>query len=119
LEQEDFAVILARWAGAEEVSDAVLAKLSAEATSVMGKVAAKSLAKFAAEKTGILLGKKLAGKAGAKIGAKFGAKIGGKALGGWIPFLGAVIGGGINLYFITSISDAARSWYQFKCSNGS
>jgi hypothetical protein len=100
--------------GAEEVSDATLAKLAAEAARSGGKVMGKSLAKFAVKKTCILVGKKLGGKVGAKVAAKFGAKLAAKAGGGFIPFIGAVIGGGINLYFISSISESARDWYAFK-----
>lgn len=115
LEKEDFAIILARWSGDDHVCDAAIGKTAAD---LVGKVGGKSLtkllAKTAAEKAGILAGKKLAGKVGMKVGAKFGAKLGTKAVAGWVPFLGAAVGGGINLWFITEIADAAQSWYELK-----
>jgi hypothetical protein len=119
LESEDFAVVLARWGGDDSVSDAAIGKVCAD---LMGKVGGKGvskvLAKTAAEKGGILLGKKLAGKVGAKVGVKFGAKLGTKAAAGWFPLLGAAVGGGINLWFITEIASSAESWYRIKAAQG-
>jgi hypothetical protein len=115
LEPEDFAIVLARWGGDESVSDAAIGKACADlAGKVGGKGVTKILAKTMAEKGGILLGKKLAGKVGVKVGAKFGAKLGTKALAGWVPVLGAVVGGGVNLWFITEIASSAESWYRIK-----
>ncbi|MCA9068187.1 MAG: hypothetical protein KDA84_04655 [Planctomycetaceae bacterium] len=117
LEAADFAVILARWAGDASINDAAIGKASAELAGKVGsKSAAKLLAKTMCEKGGLLAGQKLAGKLGAKVGAKFGAKLGSKATLGFIPFLGAAVGGGINLWFITSVADAAEEWYRTKVS---
>ena len=119
LEEEDFAVILARWSGDESLSNAAIGKISADLAGKIGsKALTKVLAKEMAKSAGILIGKKLAGKAGVKIGAKFGAKLGSKALAGFVPLLGAAVGGGINLWFITSIADAAEDWYRLKVSIG-
>jgi hypothetical protein len=115
LEEEDFAIVLARWGGEEDLTNAALGKTCSELVAkVGGKAATKVLAKQAAKSAGILLGKKLAGKVGIKVGAKFGAKLGTKAVSGWIPILGATVSGGINLWFITGIADAAESWYRLK-----
>jgi hypothetical protein len=115
LEKEDFAIVLARWSGDENLSDAVIAKACAD---VVGKVASKELmrilAKKMAEHAGVLVGKKLAGKAGTKIGAKFGAKLGAKVAAGWVPFFGAAVGGGVSLWFISEVASAAESWYRLK-----
>lgn len=117
LESEDFAVVLARWSGDDGVSNATLAKAATDlAGKVGGKAAAKLLAKVAAENAGILIAKKLGTKSAAKIAAKFAAKLGTKAAGGFIPFVGPAIGGGINLWFITSIAKEAEAWYRLKLS---
>lgn len=119
LEEEDFAVILGRWCGDDGLSNAALSKGAAEigikaGGKIAGKVGAKAVAKFAVTHAGILVGKKMGVKMGAKLGSKFGAKLGGKITAGWLPFLGPALSGGINLYFITSISKEAESWYRFK-----
>jgi hypothetical protein len=119
LEREDFAVVLARWSGDDGVSNASIAKAAGGAAGyVGGKVTTKLLAKLAAENAGILIGKKLGAKTGAKIAGKFAAKLGTKAVGGFIPFVGPAIGGGVNLWFITSIAREAEDWYRFKLSHG-
>lgn len=117
LEDEDFAVVLAKWSGVDGLDNAALAKTSADlVTKVGSKAASKALAKAMCKNAGILIGKKLSGKVGVKVGAKFGTKLGGKLVGGWIPFVGAVIGGGINLWFISEIANAAQDWYTYKAS---
>jgi len=119
LELEDFAVVLARWGGDESVGDAAIGKTAADLVGkVGGKAATKILAKTAGEKAGLLVGKKLAGKVGTKVGAKIGGKLGTKAVAGWVPFLGAAVGGGINLWFITEIANEAQSWYLLKAATG-
>ena len=119
LEAEDFAVILARWSGDDSITDAAIGKAAADlAGKVGGKSVAKMLAKTMAEKAGLLVGKKMAGKLGAKLGANFGAKLGSKAAAGFIPFLGAAVGGGINLWFISSVAASAEEWYRIKASSG-
>jgi len=115
LEQEDFPNILALWAGEEEISRIVGGKVAVDiASKVGGKVGIKIIGKTIAKTGGILIGKKLGGKVGAKIGAKFAGKLAGKAAAGWVPFLGAAVGGGINLWFITNIADSAEEYYRFK-----
>ncbi len=115
LEDDDFAYVLAKWSGVDGLDNAAVAKTSADlVTKVGSKQAMKVLAKAMCKNAGILVGKKLSGKVGVKLGAKFGTKLGGKLAGGWIPFAGAVISGGINLWFITEISNAAEAWYTYK-----
>jgi len=115
LEDEDFAVVLAHWTGEVDIRSAFSAKCAADlATKVGGKFGAKLIAKELAKGAGLLIGKKIGGKLGAKLGVKFGAKMGGKAVAGFIPFLGAVVGGGINVYFISEIANAADEYYEQK-----
>lgn len=117
LEHEDFAIILARWSGDENLSDEAITLIHADIVAELGgKAPSKVLAQKISLRAGILIGKKLSSKAGAKIGAKFAAKMGSKALAGFIPLLGAAAGGGINLWFITSIANAAESWFRLKAS---
>jgi hypothetical protein len=115
LEEEDFAMVLAKWSGVEGTDNAAIAKASADLVTKVGtKQASKILAKTMCQHTGVLIGQKMSGKVGAKIGAKFGAKIGGKLAGGWIPFAGAAISGGINLWFISATAREAQQWYETK-----
>lgn len=115
LEEEDFANILALWAGDDQIKAVVTGKFGVDlAVKIGGKTGIKIIGKTIAHTGAVLVGKKLGGKAGAKIAAKFAGKLAGKAAGGAIPILGAIIGGGINLWFITSIADAANEYYNFK-----
>ena len=116
LEEEDFANILAYWAGDEEISTMINSKVAIDiASKVGGKVGVKIIGKTIAKTGAILVGKKIGGKVGAKIGAKFAGKIAGKAVGGMVPFLGAAVGGGINLWFITGIANSAEKYFDYKC----
>lgn len=117
LELEDFPIILGRWCDDPTLTNAALSKTAGEIAAKTGsKVAAKELSKIACKHLGVVVGQKLSGKIGAKLGAKFGAKLGSKIAFGFIPFLGAAVGGGINLYFITEIQTQAEDYYRFKCS---
>lgn len=132
LEPEDFTVILGRWCGDENLKNAAISKASAElavkiGTKSGGKLLSKELAKVACKHAGILIGQKVGGKVGAtgaklgaklgaKVGAKFGSKMTAKGIGGFIPFLGAGIGAGVNFFFINQIHREAESWFQFKVS---
>ncbi len=120
LEQEDLANVLGYWARDEQIMSAVTSKGAADiavkvGSKAGGKVAVKLISKHLATGAGLLVGKKLGGKVGAKIGAKFAAKFGAKLGTGFIPFLGPVVGGGINAYFVNEIADAANDFYRWKC----
>ena len=116
LEKEDIALILAHWVGDENIKTAMGSKIVADiAIKIGGKLGVKLIAKEFGKMAGLLIGQKLAGKVGAKIGVKFGAKIGAKIPLGWIPFLGVLIGAGINSYLIRSISNSADEYYRWKC----
>ncbi len=115
LEEEDFPNILAVWAGDDDVDSMLTSKMVVDiAAKVGGKVGAKLIGKTIAQTGGVLLGKKLSAKVSAKVAIKFASKLAGKAVGGFIPFIGAAVGGGINLWFVTSIADAAERYYRFK-----
>lgn len=115
LEEEDFAIILGRWSGDENLSDSAITLIHANLMAELGsKAASQALARGVGLRAGILVGKKLTSKIGAKIGAKFAGKMGSKALAGFIPVLGAAAGGGINLWFITSIAKEAQKWFELK-----
>lgn len=119
LEPEDFAVVLAVWAGEGGIADTISGKASADDTGVGGsKVLGKSmyriLAKTVAEKAGLLVDKKLSSSLAGKVAARFAGKLGGKAATGFIPLVGAVVGGGVNLWFLSGIASAAEQWFRFK-----
>ncbi|GGM18419.1 hypothetical protein [Deinococcus aerophilus] len=115
LEREDFALILALWAGDEDVARIVSSKIGADLLVVGGaKVGLKAVSKGIGHQLGVISGKKLAGKVGAKVGAKIGAKAGAKFAAGWIPVLGGVVGAGVNAYFLSDVMAAAQRFYDFK-----
>ena len=115
LEREDFALILALWAGDEDVTRIVSTKIGADLLVVGGaKVGLKAVSKGIGHQLGVISGKKLAGKVGAKVGAKIGAKAGAKFAAGWIPVLGGVVGAGVNAYFLSDVMAAAQRFYDFK-----
>lgn len=119
LEEEDFPNILALWSGDTTINSLVGTKAAADIATklgikVGGKIGAKIIGKTVAVSGSVLVGKKLGGKVGAKIAAKFAGKLIGKSAAGFLPFVGAAVGGGINLWFITGISDAAEEYYKFK-----
>ncbi|WP_313914084.1 hypothetical protein [Tahibacter sp.] len=115
LEEEDFPNILAVWAGDDDVDNMLTSKMVVDiAAQVGGKMGAKLIGKTIAVAGGVMLGKELSAKVSAKVALKFASKLAAKAAGGFIPFVGAAIGGGINLWFITSIADAADRYYRFK-----
>lgn len=115
LEKEDFALILALWAGDDDITKVVTNKVGADVVLVGGtKLAFKSISKGIGHQFGVIAGKKLAGKVGAKAGAKIGAKAGAKFAAGWIPVLGGVVGAGVNSYFLSDIARAGRQFYDFK-----
>lgn len=120
LEEEDFANVLALWAGDDSISQMVAQKAGIDAVVKVavkagGKLGIKLIAKTIAMSGGILVGKKFAAKTGVKVGTKFAAKIAGKFGAGFIPIVGAFAGGWINWYFLTGIADAAEKYYKFKC----
>ncbi len=55
--------------------------------------------------------KKLGIKTATKLGTKLGTKLAAKTGAGWIPFLGAAVGPGINAYFINEIGEAGKQYY--------
>ncbi|MGH3567879.1 MAG: hypothetical protein ACRDRH_17995 [Pseudonocardia sp.] len=95
--------------------------VNAVAAGAAKKLGNKALAKTLVKATG-KVGGKVAGaasgqfieKAAAKISLKIGGKIGGKAMAGFIPFVGPMIGAGINAYFVKDIADAAKVYYRKK-----
>ena len=119
LEPEDFAVVLAVWAGEGGIAEAIAGKQTSDTSNVTGgKVLGKSvyriLAKTTCEKAGLLIDGKLSGPLAGTVAARFGGKLGGKAAAGFIPLLGPVVGGGVNLWFLSGIAAAAEQWFRFK-----
>ena len=119
LEEEDFHLVLAYWADDEDVAEAMKGKTAASLSSKLGgklmsKEAAKVLTKTMLASASHLATKKLGGKLLAKPAAKFGAKFVGKGAAGFVPFLGAVVGGGINLWLLNGIQDSAEEFYRDK-----
>lgn len=87
------------------------------ATAAIKKLGAKAVAKSIGKGTGSMAGamsSKFVEKAASKIAAKVGAKLAGKSVAGFIPFVGPVVGAGINAYFVKDVSDSAKTYYRRK-----
>jgi hypothetical protein len=118
LEAEDFAVVLAVWANegaiAEQISGKAPDGTGVGGGKVLGKSVYRILAKTVCEKAGLMPDGKLSGSLAGKVAARFAGKLGGKAATGFIPLVGAVVGGGVNLWFLSGIAAAAEQWFRFK-----
>ncbi|MBA4768570.1 MAG: hypothetical protein H2049_13190 [Porphyrobacter sp.] len=123
LEEEDFSLILAYWADDEDVMQAMKGKAGADlsakvsaklAGKVLGKSSVKILTKTMISSATYLATQKVGGKLLAKPAAKFAAKFAAKGAAGFVPFLGAVVGGGVNLWLLNGIQDAAEEFYKDK-----
>lgn len=92
--------------------DKVCAKLGVKSMAkVNGKMAGKVIAKHIAVKGGSKLGIKLTSLAISKASTKLAAKLAAKLGTSWIPLLGGVVSGGINLWLISNLMDAAEKYY--------
>jgi hypothetical protein len=109
LEDEDFPAILGYWGGCDGVQTAM--RVTGKTA---GKIVAKGATKTILHASGYLAGNRIGGKAAGKIGGKFAAKFAGKLGGGFVPFVGPVISGGVNLWLISSILEASSSFYRDK-----
>lgn len=122
LEEEDFAAVLGYWSDDEDIMQAMKGKGSATAgkigakvgTKLAGKAFSKGMTKAMLTSSGYLIGQRLGGKALAKASAKFAGKFAGKAVGGFVPFLGPVISGGVNVWLISGIIAASEHFYTDK-----
>jgi hypothetical protein len=113
----DREIVLAIWAGEGSLEKYVPEgkvgikindkAVGASATkSLMGIVLTTSLVKGSSK----LLGK-LSAKLGAKAVAKMGAKMGAKASTSWIPIVGGIVSGGVNVWLVQGLLDAAEQYY--------
>ena len=120
LEAEDFVVVLAVWADEGGVGDAihsVTATRNPESVTggkVLGKSVYRILAKTTCERAGLLADGKLSTALANKVAGRFAAKLGGKAAAGFFPLVGSLVGGGVNLWFLTGIATSAEQWFRFK-----
>jgi hypothetical protein len=110
LEPEDFPVVLAVWAGDEGITEAI----GGSGPKVLGKSVYRILAKAVCDKAGLLTDGKLSGPLAGKVAARFAGKLGGKAATGFLPLVGPLVGGGVNLWFLSGIAAAAERWFRFK-----
>lgn len=106
--------MLAQWSDPESLIDIVTLKLEAgtqkASIKTLGKVAAKAVAK----KAGLLAGNAIGQKLFAKVLGKFITKLLAKVGAGFIPGVGALVGAGVNAWFITKVNDAAQTYYPKK-----
>jgi hypothetical protein len=115
LEPEDFPVVLAVWAGEGGVAETISGQGTGVAGGkVLGKSVYRILAKTVCEKAGLMVEGKMSRTLAGKVAARFAGKLGGKAATGFIPLFGAVVGGGVNLWFLSGIASAAEQWFRYK-----
>ncbi len=124
----DLEIILAHWAGViedEMLQTAILVSATSgllAATKIYSKLP-QHLAKLAgADTAAVILLKKIlltgfTGKLATKVGVKaaifkISSKVLAKAVTGFIPLVGAAVAGGLNAYFVTSISKSADKYYR-------
>ena len=113
----DFVLILGAWADSdsyEEVYQEFSNKMQVFKAQSLGKKRGMNMMMRLVQKKGLLIGKKLGLKSAAKIAAKFSGKLAAKFGAGFVPVAGAIIGGGINAYFVYDISGAADRYYSVK-----
>lgn len=113
----DREIILAIWAGEGSLEKYVPEgkvgikindkAVAASATkSLMGIVLTTSLVKGSSKFLG-----KLSAKLVAKAVAKIGAKMGAKASTAWVPIIGGIVSGGVNVWLVQGLLDAAEQYY--------
>ena len=114
LEKEDLANILALWGDHTTVYQ--LEKITTERPEGSFNRAAgrAGLATLVATSLGVMGVGGLTAPLVAKVATKLGAKITAKAALGLIPLAGAVVSGGINVWLVSSISNAAEKYYGWK-----
>lgn len=113
-----FAGVLAVWSGAVspdgDLAKQITAKMLAKGAPVVGgtvgmQLAIKSFCVFA----DVIIAKKLGPKVAQKVAAKISAKLLAKASTRWIPILSALTGGGVNLWIVNGIANAAQEYADF------
>jgi len=103
--ENDIEGILAIWAGAgKTINKRDLALKTA--IPVAGKIIVKANFKF-----GMKIAAKLSSKILAKASAKLSAKIASKLATKWVPILGGVVSGAINIWVLDGLIDAAEDYY--------
>lgn len=117
LESEDFLIVLAKWAGIDDINNATITKIASDLIVNGGhKQVAKLLAKAVCLHTGILIGEKINGKVEAKLKGKVLTRLIRGSVIGFIPVIGALMSSGINLRIIDEITRVSEEWYNYKVS---
>ncbi|MCL5123562.1 MAG: DUF2868 domain-containing protein [Deltaproteobacteria bacterium] len=115
LEKEDLANILALWSGAISVDQLDQTLTQDGGAKLGGKIARPVLGKVVAVSLGVLgTAGSLTATVATKVSAKLGAKIAAKMVAGWIPFAGALVSGGINVWLVSSVANTAEKYYMWK-----
>lgn len=115
MEQEDFAEILSMWSSEDNRNWVLNLKSGYDLLNVIGrkgstKLIGKSLAKHLAVNAGGHVSQKLI----TKVGAKASSKLFAKAAAGFVPAVGAAASGAINVWFVKTISDVSKDYFEWK-----
>ncbi len=123
LEADDFSLILAYWANDEDVVQALtnpdMAELGVKVSADLGDQltpggAAKILTKALIAASPRLAADQLSATIAAKPAANFASKFVVRGIGGFVPFIGAAVGAGLNLWLLNDIQEAAAAFYGHK-----
>ena len=116
LEKEDLANILALWCNAITIAQLDRVQYENRENKLGTKLTQPALGKVGAVSLGVLgaTSNRLTLKVATKMAAKLGAKITTKTAAGFIPLAGALASGGINVWLVSSVSNAAEKYYSWK-----
>ncbi len=114
LEKQDLANILALWGDHITVHQLDRVANESMSASSAGSTSTPPLGMLAAASLGVMGSGTLTAPLVSKVAAKLGAKITLKAAAGWIPLVGAGVSAGINVWLVSSVSNAAEKYYIWK-----
>lgn len=117
-DEETFAGVLSVWCGAtkldSELAEQIQAQMLAQgAVSTGGVKGIKMAIKGFTLVAKTLLAKKLTPKVAQKVAALFAKKLAAKASTRWIPIISAIAGGGVNLWVMDGLNEAAEKYSDF------
>lgn len=117
-DDDTFGGVLAVWSGAVTLDNSLATQIAAKglaagATTIGGNIGIKMAIKALSLSASIVVAKKLGPKVAQKVVAKIAAKLAAKAATRWIPIVSAVAGGGVNLWFVDGICNAADEYCDF------
>lgn len=117
-DEDDFFNILGVWCGSVDLNKDLAKSITAKALAggapiIGGKIGMKMATKAFATTCGLIIAKKISPKLGMKASTFFVSMLAGKAGTRWIPGVSALAAGGINVYMMHTMIEAAERYYDF------